>query len=112
MFIFYLPKEIKALYLKHLEVCTVAGADLELPGIGEVFGMSQREDDYDTLLKAMQERNMKIEDYSWYLKLRKYGGVQTSGFGIGFERLLMYLTGIENIKDVTPYPRTVSNCEF
>ena len=55
---------------------------------------------------------MKIEDYAWYLKLRKYGGVQTSGFGIGFERLLMYLTGIENIKDVTPYPRTVSNCEF
>ena len=112
MFITYWPKEIKAFYMKHLEDGTVAGADLELPGIGEVFGMSQREDDYDVLLKEMQDKGMKIEDYAWYLKLRKYGGVQTSGFGIGFERLLMYLTGIENIKDVTPYPRTVSNCEF
>ena len=112
MFIINWPKEIKAFYMKHLEDGTVAGADLELPGIGEVFGMSQREDDYNTLLKAMQERDMKIEDYDWYLKLRKYGGVQTSGFGIGFERLLMYITGIENIKDVIPYPRSVSNCEF
>lgn len=112
MFIINWPKEIKAFYMKHLEDGTVAGADLELPGIGEVFGMSQREDDYDVLLKEMQDKGMKIEDYAWYLKLRKYGGVQTSGFGIGFERLLMYLTGIENIKDVTPYPRTISNCEF
>ena len=112
LFITHWPKEIKAFYMKHLEDGTVAGADLELPGIGEVFGMSQREDDYDTLLKEMKDREMKIEDYSWYLKLRKYAGVESSGFGIGFERLLMYLTGIENIKDVIAYPRSVSNCEF
>lgn len=112
LFITHWPKEIKAFYMKHLEDGTVAGADLELPGIGEVFGMSQREDDYDTLLREMENREMKIEDYSWYLKLRKYAGVESSGFGIGFERLLMYLTGIENIKDVIAYPRSVSNCEF
>ncbi|MEE3343806.1 MAG: asparagine--tRNA ligase [Bacilli bacterium] len=106
------PKEIKAFYMKQLPDGTVAGADLELPGIGEVFGMSQREDDMDKLLERMKKLDMKIEDYDWYLKLRKYGTCERSGFGIGFERLIMYITGIDQIRDVTAYPRSDKSCDY
>ena len=106
------PKELKSFYMKEKEDGTVYGADLELPGIGEVYGMSQREDSYELLLEKMKKLDMKIEDYEWYLKLRKYGSCPRSGFGIGFDRLLMYLTGIESIKDVIPYPRSHKSCEY
>ena len=106
------PKELKAFYMKQMPDGTVAGADLEMPGIGEVFGMSQREDDLDKLVSRMKELDMKIAEYEWYIKLRKYGTCERSGFGIGFERLLMYITGIESIKDVTAYPRTEKSCDF
>ena len=106
------PKELKSFYMKQMPDCTVAGADLEMPGIGEVFGMSQREDQEEKLLKRMKELDMKIEDYEWYIKLRTYGTCERSGFGIGFERLLMYITGIENIRDVVAYPRTEKSCEY
>ena len=106
------PKELKSFYMKEKEDGTVYGADLELPGIGEVYGMSQREDSYDLLLERMKKLDMKIEDYEWYLKLRKYGSCPRSGFGIGFDRLLMYLTGIESIKDVIPYPRSHRSCDY
>ena len=98
--------------MKQMDDGTVASADLELPGIGETFGISQREDDYEKLLDRMKELDMKTEDYEWYLKLRKYGTCERSGFGIGFERLLMYITGIKNIRDVIPYPRTYGSCEY
>lgn len=91
---------------------TVASAYLELPSIVETLEMSQREDDYEKLLDRMKELDIKIEDYEWYLKLRKYGTCERSGFGIGFERLLMYITGIKNIRDIIPYPRTYGSCEF
>ena len=106
------PKELKSFYMKQMDDGTIAGADLELPGIGEVFGISQREDDYMKLLSRMKELDMKIEDYEWYLKLRRYGSCERSGFGVGFERLLMYITGIENIRDVIPFPRTEKSCDF
>ena len=106
------PKELKSFYMKQLSDGTVLGADLELPGIGEVFGMSQREDDLEKLLSRMKELDMKTEEYEWYLKLRKYGTCKRSGFGIGFERLLMYITGIENIRDVIAFPRTEKSCEY
>ena len=106
------PKELKSFYMKEKEDGTVCGADLELPGIGEVYGMSQREDSYELLLERMKKLDMKIEDYEWYLKLRKYGSCPRSGFGIGFDRLLMYLTGIESIKDVIPYPRSHRSCDY
>ena len=106
------PKKLKPFYMKQVDDEIVAGADLEMPGVGEVFGMSQREDDLDKLLSRMKEKNMKIEDYEWYLKLRKYGTCERSGFGIGFERLLMFITGMDNIKDVIPYPRVHKGCEF
>ena len=112
IFITMWKKELKSFYMKQMDDGTVAAADLELPGIGETFGMSQREDDYQKLLDRMKELDMKIEDYEWYLKLRKYGTCERSGFGIGFERLLMYITGIKNIRDVIPYPRTYGSCEF
>ena len=112
IFITMWKKELKSFYMKQMDDGTVASADLELPGIGETFGMSQREDDYEKLLDRMKELDMKIEDYEWYLKLRKYGTCERSGFGIGFERLLMYITGIKNIRDVIPYPRTYGSCEF
>ena len=111
-FITMWPKELKAFYMKQMPDGTVAGADLEMPGIGEVFGMSQREEDLEKLVSRMKELDMKIEDYEWYLKLRKYGTCTRSGFGIGFERLVMYITGIENIRDVVAYPRTEKNCEY
>ncbi len=107
------PKEIKAFYMKqNPDGKTVAAADLLVPGIGELVGGSQREEDYDKLESRIKELGMNPEDYSWYLALRKYGGTTHSGFGLGFERMVMYLTGISNIRDVVPYPRTVSNLEY
>lgn len=112
LFITMWPKDLKSFYMKQMEDGTVAGADLELPGIGETFGMSQREEDYDKLITRMKELGMKLEDYDWYLGLRKYGTCKRAGFGIGFERLLMYLTGMKNIRDVIPYPRVEGSCKF
>lgn len=107
------PKEIKAFYMKlNEDGKTVAAADLLVPGIGELIGGSQREENYDKLYNRIVELGMKPEDYSWYLDLRKYGGVTHSGFGLGFERMIMYLTGVTNIRDVIPFPRTVSNLLF
>ena len=91
---------------------TVRAMDMLVPGIGELIGGSQREDDLVKLEKRMQEMDLNTEDYSWYLDLRRYGSVPHSGFGVGFERLVMYITGMENIRDVIPFPRTPKNCEF
>lgn len=112
IFITMWPKELKSFYMKQMDDGTVAAADLELPGIGETFGMSQREESYEKLLARMKELDMKVEEYEWYLKLRLYGTCMRSGFGIGFERLLMYITGMKNIRDVIPYPRTERSCEY
>lgn len=107
------PKEIKAFYMKMNEDNkTVAAMDLLVPGIGEIIGGSQREDDYDKLVARMDELGLKKEDYSFYLDLRKYGSVRHSGYGLGFERCVMYLTGMSNIRDVLSFPRTVNNCEL
>ena len=107
------PKDIKAFYMKqNADGKTVAAVDLEVPGAGELMGGSQREEDYDKLVNRMKELGMEIEGLDWYLNLRKYGGCVHSGFGMGFERLLIYLTGVENIRDVIPFPRTPGNCEF
>ena len=107
------PKDIKAFYMKqNPDGKTVAAVDLEVPGAGELMGGSQREEDYDKLVKRMEEMNMDSTCLDWYLNLRKYGGCVHSGFGMGFERLLIYLTGVENIRDVIPYPRTPNNCEY
>ena len=107
------PKEIKAFYMKQNDDNkTVAATDLLVPGIGELIGGSQREEDIDKLKTRMKELNLNEEDYWWYLDLRKYGSCEHSGFGLGFERLMMYVTGMQNIRDVIPYPRTPKNCEF
>ena len=107
------PKEIKAFYMKlNEDGKTVAAMDCLVPGIGEIIGGSQREDNYDTLLARMNELGLKPEDYGFYLDLRKYGSTRHAGFGLGFERCVMYLTGISNIRDVLPFPRTVGNCEL
>ena len=107
------PKDIKAFYMKqNPDGKTVAASDLLVPGIGEIIGGSQREEDYDKLLTRMKELNMPLEEYSWYLDLRKYGSCHHAGFGLGFERAIMYLTGMQNIRDVIPFPRTPKNCEF
>ena len=107
------PKDIKAFYMKqNPDGKTVAAADLLAPGIGEIIGGSQREEDYDKLINRMKELNMDLKEYLWYLDLRKYGSVEHSGFGLGFERAMMYLTGMQNIRDVIPFPRTPKNCEF
>ena len=107
------PKEIKAFYMKMNEDGkTVAAVDCLVPGIGEIIGGSQREDDYDKLLGRIKELGLKEEDYSFYLDLRKYGSARHAGFGLGFERCVMYLTGMSNIRDVIPFPRTVNNCEL
>ena len=107
------PKDIKAFYMKANEDGkTVAAVDLEVPGAGELMGGSQREEDFDKLLTRIRELGMKEEDFDWYLNLRKFGGCVHSGFGMGFERLLIYLTGVDNIRDVIPYPRTPGNCEY
>lgn len=107
------PMDIKAFYMKqNPDGKTVAAADLLAPGIGEIIGGSQREENYDKLLQRMKDLNMDLDTYWWYLDLRKYGSVNHSGFGLGFERALMYLTGMQNIRDVIPFPRTPNNCEF
>ena len=107
------PKEIKAFYMKlNPDGKTVAAMDCLVPGIGEIIGGSQREDDYEVLLSRMNELGLKPEDYSFYLDLRKYGSARHAGFGLGFERCVMYLTGMGNIRDVIPFPRTVNNCEL
>ena len=107
------PKDIKAFYMKqNPDGKTVAASDLLVPGIGEIIGGSQREEDYNKLLNRMKELNMPIENYGWYLDLRKYGSCVHSGFGLGFERAIMYLTGMQNIRDVIPFPRTPKNCDF
>ena len=107
------PKDIKAFYMKlNPDNKTVAAVDLEVPGSGELMGGSQREDDYDKLVDRMKELGIKEEGLEWYTNLRRFGGCYHSGFGLGFERLIMYLTGIENIRDVIPYPRTPNNCDY
>ncbi len=107
------PKEIKAFYMKlNEDGKTVAAVDCLVPGVGEIIGGSQREDDYDKLLERIQELGLQAEDYSFYLDLRKYGSARHAGFGLGFERCVMYLTGMANIRDVIPFPRTVNNCEL
>lgn len=107
------PKDIKAFYMKqNKDGKTVAAVDLEVPGAGELMGGSQREENYDKLLNRIRELGMKEEDFDWYLNLRKFGGCVHSGFGMGFERLIIYLTGVDNIRDVIPYPRTPGNCEY
>lgn len=107
------PKDIKAFYMKqNIDGKTVAAVDLIVPGSGELMGGSEREADYEKLYSRMQELNMDSQELDWYLNLRKYGTCVHSGFGMGFERLLIYLTGMDNIRDVIPYPRTPNNCEF
>ena len=107
------PKDIKAFYMKlNDDGKTVAAADLLVPGIGELIGGSQREDKLDILEGRMDELNMNKDEYYWYLDLRKYGSVEHSGFGIGFERLIMYITGIQNIRDTIAFPRTPNNCDY
>ena len=107
------PKDIKAFYMKqNPDGKTVAATDLLAPGIGEIIGGSQREENYEKLVNRMKELNMPLDEYSWYLDLRKYGSCNHAGFGLGFERALMYLTGMQNIRDVIPFPRTPKNCDF
>lgn len=107
------PKEIKAFYMKlNPDGKTVAAMDCLVPGIGEIIGGSQREDDYDKLVTRMNELGLNPEDYDFYLDLRKYGTARHAGFGLGFERCVMYLTGMSNIRDVLPFPRTVNNCDI
>lgn len=107
------PRDIKAFYMKQNEDGeTVRAVDLEVPGVGELIGGSEREADYEKLVTRMKELGMNIEELDWYVNLRKFGTVPHSGFGLGFERLLIYLTGVDNIRDVIPYPRTPGSCEF
>jgi len=107
------PKEIKAFYMRlNDDGKTVAACDCLVMGIGEIIGGSQREERYDVLLNRIHELGLKEEDYWWYLDLRKYGGTKHAGFGLGFERLVMYLTGISNIRDVLPFPRTTGSADF
>ncbi len=107
------PKEIKAFYMKlNPDSKTVAAMDCLVPGIGEIIGGSQREDNYEILKNRIEELGMRPEDYGFYLDLRKYGSARHAGFGLGFERCVMYLTGMANIRDVLPFPRTVNNCEL
>ena len=107
------PKDIKAFYMRlNDDQETVAAVDMLVPGAGELMGGSQREERIDILEKRMKELNVGTKDLDWYLNLRKYGGCKHSGFGMGFERLLIYLTGVENIRDVIPFPRTPNNLDF
>ena len=113
VFLINYPKEIKAFYMRlNDDGKTVAACDLLVPGIGELIGGSQREERYDVLLSRIKELGLSEEDYWWYLNLRKFGGTHHSGYGLGFERMVMYVTGISNIRDVIPYPRTTGNLEF
>ncbi len=107
VFVINYPKDIKSFYMKlNPDGKTVAATDLLVPGVGEIIGASQREDNYDLLMQQITSRNMKIDDYQWYVNLRKYGSAPHSGYGLGFERMLMYVTGIGNIRDTMPFPRT------
>ena len=113
VFITNWPKDIKAWYMKvNDDNQTVAAVDLEVPGAGELMGGSQREESYDKLLKRCQEMNINTQTVDWFLNLRRFGGCYHSGFGMGFERLIIYLTGVENIRDVIPFPRTPGNCDY
>ena len=113
VFVYDWPKDIKAFYMRLNEDSkTVAAVDLLVPGSGELMGGSQREERYDVLVERMKDMNVSLDELEWYLNLRLYGGCVHSGFGMGFERLVMYLTGVENIRDVIAYPRTPGNCEF
>ena len=113
VFIYNWPKDIKAWYMKlNDDGKTVAAVDLEVPGSGELMGGSEREVDLEKLDELIKKHNVNKEQIDWYLNLRKFGGCYHSGFGMGFERLIMYLTGIENIRDVIPFPRTPGNCEY
>jgi len=107
------PKEIKAFYMRlNDDERTVAAMDLLVPDIGEIVGGSQREERHDVLKRRIAEMGLKTEDYQWYLDLRRFGGAPHAGFGLGFERTVMYLTGMENIRDIIPYPRTPKSAEF
>ena len=107
------PKDIKAFYMKlNTDGKTVAATDMLVPGIGELIGGSQREDNFEKLQARIKELNMDEQDYWWYLNLRRYGSCVHSGFGLGFERMMMFLTGIQNIRDTIPFPRTPKNCDF
>lgn len=113
LFLIDFPKEMKSFYMKqNPDGKTVAACDLLVPHIGELVGGSQREENYDILKKRMEELHMNIESMQWYLDLRRFGGAKSAGFGLGFERMIMYLTGMQNIRDVIPFPRTVKNCLF
>ncbi len=113
VFVINYPKEIKSFYMRMNEdQKTVAAMDLLVPGVGELIGGSQREERYDLLLNRIKEMGLKEEDYWWYLELRKFGTTRHAGYGLGFERMIMYLTGMGNIRDVVPFPRTVKNAEF
>ncbi|MBQ3038442.1 MAG: asparagine--tRNA ligase, partial [Clostridia bacterium] len=113
VFVIDYPKEIKSFYMRlNDDNKTVAAMDLLVPGVGEIIGGSQREERLDILTARMNELGLKEEDYSWYINLRKYGGTKHAGYGLGFERIIMYLTGVSNIRDVIPYPRTVGNAEY
>ena len=113
IFVIDYPKEIKSFYMRlNDDQKTVAAMDLLVPGVGEIIGGSQREERIDVLLARMNELGLKEEDYSWYVNLRRFGGTKHAGYGLGFERIIMYLTGVSNIRDVIPYPRTVGNAEY
>lgn len=113
VFVIDYPKQIKAFYMRlNDDQKTVAAMDLLVPGVGEIIGGSQREERLDVLLSRMAECDLKEEDYWWYVNLRRYGGTKHAGYGLGFERIIMYLTGVSNIRDVLPYPRTVGNAEY
>jgi asparaginyl-tRNA synthetase len=113
VFVTNYPKEIKAFYMRQNDDGkTVAAMDLLVPGVGEIIGGSQREERYDVLLNRIKELGLHEEDYWWYLDLRKYGGVKHAGYGLGFERIIMYITGMSNIRDVLPFPRTPKTAEF
>jgi len=113
VFVTNYPKEIKAFYMRlNEDNKTVAAMDLLVPGVGEIIGGSQREERYDVLLKKINDLGLSAQDYWWYLDTRKYGTNKHAGFGLGFERAVMYLTGVENIRDVIPFPRTPKNAEF
>ena len=113
VFVVNYPKEIKAFYMRlNEDGKTVAAMDLLVPGVGEIIGGSQREERYDNLVQRIKDMKLNVEDYWWYLELRKYGTTRHAGYGLGFERILMYLTGITNIRDVIPFPRTVKTAEF
>lgn len=113
VFVYDYPKDIKAFYMRlNDDGKTVAAVDLLVPGVGELVGGSQREERLDVLMARIEEMGLNEQSYEWYTDLRRFGTVKHAGFGIGFERLIMYITGITNIRDVLPYPRTVGNAEF